>query len=89
MGKRIHHMGLTITKEEDQEWYRTHLTPAEQKAEAMGALEAVGPHSIGGRFVAWCVKEGWLVRQDQQCFATKEDIRALRERFAVAVGDRR
>lgn len=111
MGKRIHHMGMTITKEqhdrfhkdapcltperhdafmkklgvtkeEDEEWHRTHLTLAEQRAKAAG-LKAIDPFAVGGGFLGWCVKQGWLVQRGKQYFATKDGARELRERFGI------
>lgn len=113
MGKKIHHMGMTLTKEEhdrfhqeppslspeqhdalmkrlgvtkeqDEEWHRTHLTLAEQRAAAMG-LRPVNPFAVGGGFLTWCVKQGWIVQRRKQYFATQEGARELGERFAIKV----
>ena len=111
MAKRIHHMGMTlskdahdkfhsgarelstkqhqalmkrmgVTKEEDEEWHRTHMTLAEQRAAGMKQLDA---SVIGASFVEWCVKQGWLVRQGKQYLASKDGVRQLRNRFEIAV----
>ena len=112
MSKRIHHMGMTITKEEherfhneprelnpkqhdalmkklgitkeqDEEWHRTHLTLGEQRA-AMG-LKAIQPIAVGNDFLSWCTKQGWVVQRGKQYFAKKEGVRELRERFGIKV----
>jgi len=111
MGKRVHHMGMTLTKEEhdrfhkkpgelspeqhdglmrrlgitkeqDEEWHRTHLTLAEQRAQARG-LKKINPFSVGGGFMAWCVEQGWLVQRAKQYFATTEGVRELQKRFGI------
>jgi hypothetical protein len=114
MAKRIHHMGMTITKEahdrfhgesptlgpkqhdalmkrmgvtkeQDEEWHRTHLTLAEQRAAATQGMRRINPFAAGGSFLAWCVKQGWLAQQGKQYYATEEGVRELRERFAIEV----
>jgi len=109
MAKRIHHMGMTltkedhgqfhgtapaltpgqhdammkkmgITKEQDEEWHRTHLTLAQQRAKG---LKRVEPSALGAGFLAWCVKQGWLVQQDKEYFASKDGARELRDRFDI------
>ena len=114
MGKRIHHMGMTLTKEqhdrfhrepaaltpkkhdalmsrlgvskeEDEEWHRTHLTLAEQRAEATKGMKGINRLEVGGGFVDWCVERGWLVKRGKQYFATEQGARELRERFAIQV----
>jgi hypothetical protein len=111
MSKRIHHMGMTltrneheefhkgapdlspkqheafmkrmgITKEQDEEWRRTHLTLGEQRAQGLIHVE---PAAIGAGFVEWCVKQGWLVRRGTEYFASKEGDRELGARFDIAV----
>jgi hypothetical protein len=114
MGTRIHHMGMTltkeqhdrfhreatdlvpekhdalmkklgITKEQDEEWHRTHLTLGEMRTLGKKGLKEVNPFAVGGGFLSWCVKEGWLVQRGKQYFATKEGARELRERFGITV----
>jgi len=114
MGKRIHHMGMTLTKEEhdrfhqekrdlapehhdalmkklgitkeqDEEWHRTHLTLEEQRAKGTKGLRGINPFAVGGGFLSWCVMQGWIVQRGKQYFVTKEGIRELRERFNINV----
>jgi hypothetical protein len=73
---------MGITKEQDEEWHRTHSTLAEQRAKG---LKHISPFVVGGGFVAWCVKKGWLVQQDKEYFASKEGARELREKFDIAL----
>jgi hypothetical protein len=110
MAKRIHHMGMIITKKEHEqfhrtapalstkqhdalmkkmgitkeqaeEWHRTHLTLAQQRAKG---LKHVDPAAVGAGFLAWCVKQGWLVQQDQEYYAPKDGVRELRDRFDIS-----
>ena len=111
MAKRIHHMGMIIskakhdefhssaaelsakqhealmkrmgiTKEEDEEWHRTHLTLGEQRAQGLVQVE---PAAIGTGFVEWCVNRGWLVQRGKEYFASKEGVLELSARFDIAV----
>jgi hypothetical protein len=114
MGKRIHHLGMTIskeehdrfhkgsptlspeqhdafmkklgvTREEDAEWHRTHLTLGEQRAAAAAGMKGINPFAVGGAFLAWCVMQGWLVQRGKQYFATESGARELREQFGIEV----
>jgi hypothetical protein len=109
MARRIHHMGMVlskedhdrfhgtaptlspkqhdalmkrmgITREQDEEWHRTHLTLAQQRARGLKHIE---PSTVSAGFLAWCIKQGWLVRQDNEYFASKDGVRELRERFDI------
>jgi hypothetical protein len=47
--------------------------------------KAFNPFALGGGFLAWCVKQGWLVQQGKQYFSTKQGQRELWERFGLKV----
>jgi hypothetical protein len=114
VGKKIHHMGMTLTKEEhdrfhkesatltpeqhdvlmkklgvtkeqDEEWHRTHLTLEEQRTAATVGLKEIHPFALGGGFLTWCVQQGWLVQRGKKYFATKEGARELHQRFGIKV----
>ena len=114
MSKRIHHMGMTltreeharfhnesrtlnpkqhdalmkklgITKEQDEEWHRTHLTLGEQRVQATMGMKEINPLAVGGSFLTWCANQGWLVPRGKQYFVTKEGVSELRERFQIKV----
>ena len=72
---------MCVTKEEDEEWHRTHLTLAQQRAKGM---KRVDPSALGAGFLAWCVRQGWLARQDKEYFASKDGVRELRDRFDIS-----
>jgi hypothetical protein len=71
---------LGITPEQDAEWHRTHKTLRERRTEDK---KSINPFAVGGAFLDWCTKHGWLVRQGRQYFATKEGVRELRQRFEI------
>ncbi len=76
---------LGITREQDEEWHRTHLTLAEERARATAGVKKVNPFALGGGFLAWCVRQGWVVQRGKQHFAREEGLRELRERFGIEV----
>jgi len=71
---------LGITKEQDEEWHRTHPGPEERPIKG---TKSVNPFAVGGGFLGWCVKQGWLVQQGKRYFVTKEGERELHERFDI------
>ena len=73
---------LGVSKEEDEEWHRTHLTLGEQGAQGLMHVE---PQAIGAGFVKWCAKQGWVVQRGSEYFASKEGIRELAAQFEIAV----
>jgi hypothetical protein len=71
---------MGISKEQDAEWHRTHATLAEQRVKG---LKPINPFAVGAGFLAWCVKQGWLVQQQREYFAHQNGARELRERFGI------
>jgi len=47
--------------------------------------KSINPFFVGGAFLDWCVKQGWLVQEGRQYFATEEGARQLQQRFEIAV----
>jgi len=76
---------LGVTREEDEEWHRTHLTLAQQRALEARSLKPLDPLAAGAGFLAWCVKQGWVVQRRKQYFAGEEGVRELRARFGIEV----
>jgi hypothetical protein len=74
---------LGITKEQHDEWHRTHLMPEGQRDRETQALKAINPFAVGGGFLSWCVNQGWLVQRGTQYFATPDGARKLRQRFDI------
>lgn len=71
---------MGITTEQDEEWHRTHLTLAQERA-----LKPIDPYALGGGFLAWCVQHGWLVHKGRRYFASREGLRELRNQFEISL----
>jgi hypothetical protein len=71
---------MGITRKQDEEWHRTHATLAEQRVKG---LKRINPFAVGAGFLAFCVREGWLVQQKREFFVQKGGARELRERFGI------
>ena len=71
---------MGITKEQDEERHRTHLTLAQQRAEGVKQVNAT---ALGAECLTWCVKQGYLQQQGKTYYATKDDISELREGFGI------
>jgi len=71
-------MGVAMAQ--DEEWHRTHATLAEQR---FRGLKRINPFAVGAAFLAWCVRQGWLVQQQREYFALKDGARELRNRFGI------
>lgn len=76
---------LGITKEQDEERRRTHLTLDEQRAQSAKGFKGINCFAVGGGFLAWCVKQGWLIQRGKQHLATKEGVRELRRQLDIRV----
>jgi hypothetical protein len=71
---------MGITREQDEEWHRTHLTLAEQRARG---LKRVDSGAVGAGLVAWCTAQGWLVQHEKAHFVTEVGVRELSARFGI------
>jgi hypothetical protein len=72
---------MTLTKEKHERWHQdTPVTLREQRAPH---AKNIKPFAIGGAFLDWCGKRGWVLRQGRQYPATKEGVRELPERFGI------
>jgi hypothetical protein len=83
---------LGVSKEEEEKWHREHGLPAPDKTEqakaAEPARETVNPFAVGGGFLSYCVKKGWLVQEGSgrsaRYFPTTEGREKLKE-FGIKV----
>ncbi|MEN6427423.1 MAG: hypothetical protein ABFE13_18885 [Phycisphaerales bacterium] len=58
----MQHLG--ISDEEDRKWHQAQQEPAsEEAADAEPLGDRVNPFAIGGGFLAYCVRRGWLIQQ--------------------------
>jgi hypothetical protein len=73
--KLMRHLG--IRKQEDEKWHKA------QSAAANGAADPVNPFAIGGGFLNYCVRQGWLIQQGRgkamKYYVTQEGREALAE----------
>ena len=76
---------LGVTKEEDEEWHRNHLTLAQQRALQPESVTPLNPASVGAAFLSWCVKQGWVAQRGRQYLVTPAGARELRDRFEIEV----
>jgi hypothetical protein len=74
---------LGITKQQDEEWHRTHLTLSELRAQALAGTKHINPQALAAGFLAWCVQQGWLRQKGKQYLATQEGETELRQRFGI------
>lgn len=55
---------LRISEEENRKWHQAQQSPAE---ETTGDLppggDPINPFAIGGAFLQYCVRQGWLIQQ--------------------------
>ena len=54
---------MGISKQEDEAWHKAHDAAGPKKQKTDAGLKPVNPFAIGGGFLAYCVKQGWLVQQ--------------------------
>ena len=50
---------LGISEEEEKEWHRTHGMSQEDQGKS--GQKPINPFAIGGGFLDYCVKQGWLI----------------------------
>ncbi len=56
------HMG--ISEEEDRRWHEAQQGPTTaEAADPAQAGDPVNPFAIGGGFLEYCVRQGWLIQQ--------------------------
>lgn len=71
---------MGITREQDEEWHRTHQTVDEQRIKGM---KKINPFAVGGGFLRWCIGQDWLIQRGKEYYVTKDGERQLRERFGI------
>ena len=77
---------MGISEEEDKKWHEIHDKP--NKAKKNLELKSVNPFAIGGGFLDYCIKQGWLIREKKgrhaKYFVTKEGEKKL-GKFGIKV----
>lgn len=68
-----------ISKEEQRKWHQQRKNAAEQRGES--DTRPLNPFMIGGGFLAYCVKQGWLIQEGKgnktKYFATNKGRQEL------------
>ena len=60
--KLMEHLG--VSPEEDRKWHKAQEARKDEPAtEPVPEGESVNPFAIGGGFLEYCVRQGWLTRQ--------------------------
>lgn len=77
---------MGISEEEDKEWHKTHKI-SQVIAREQGE-RPVNPFAIGGGFLAYCVKQGWLIqegkRRSAKYYITKQGEEELKK-FGIKI----
>jgi hypothetical protein len=77
---------MGITKEQHEEWHKEHGAHPESQIES--ARRSLNPFAIGGGFLDYCVKQGWLIREGKgrsaRYYSTEKGKEEL-ERFGIRV----
>jgi hypothetical protein len=59
--KLMEHLG--VSEEKDHKWHKTQGVPPVETVEPPPGDDPVNPFAIGGGFLEYCVRQGWLTRQ--------------------------
>ncbi len=51
---------MGISKEQDEEWHEAHGMPEQPKRLSQ---KPINPYAVGGGFLEYCVKQGWMIRE--------------------------
>jgi len=77
---------MDITEEEDEKWHRGHDLP--QEAQNESRLDQINPFAVGGGFLAYCVKQGWLIQEGKdrnaRYYVTRKGREELRK-FSIEI----
>jgi hypothetical protein len=75
---------MGITKEQHEEWHKKHGVPLE--AASKTGQKPINPYAIGGGFLSYCVRQGWLTQEGKgrnaRYYATKKGEEEL-EKFGI------
>ena len=72
---------MGISEEDDKKWHEAHNEP--KRTESTLGLKSVNPFAIGGGFLDYCIKQGWLILEKKgrqvKYYITKEGEKGLRK----------
>jgi len=77
---------IGISEEEDREWHEKRGVP--QKTTMEPGKKPINPFAIGGGFLEYCAKQGWIIKQcrgkNTNYYATKEGEEKLKK-FGIKI----
>ena len=72
---------MGISEEEDKKWHERHSEPDQTEGDV--DRKSVNPFAIGGGFLDYCIKQGWLILEKKgrqgKYYITKEGEKGLRK----------
>jgi predicted transcriptional regulator len=79
-------MGIN-DEEEDKEWHRMHEGSSQNTNTS--EKKAVNPFAVGGGFLDYCVRQGWLIKQGEgrhaQYFVTKTGEEQMNKQYNIKI----
>jgi len=77
---------MGISEEEDKKWHEAHDELDQTKSHV--GLKSVNPFAVGGGFLDYCIKQGWLIREKKgrhaKYYVTKEGEKELKK-FSIEI----
>jgi len=77
---------MCISEEEDRKWHEQHDKTKSSRKKAGG--KTVNPFAIGGGFLDYCIKNGWLIQEGKskgaKYYVTKQGEKELKK-FGIKV----
>ena len=65
---------MGVGEEEDKKWHEAHNAPHQTESDL--GRKSVNPFAIGGGFLDYCIKQGWLIQEGKgrraKYYATEE-----------------
>lgn len=76
---------MGVSEKEDKKWHKTHGMPGISN---QPGRKPVNPFAIGGGFLDYCIKQGWVIREGKRknatYFVTKEGEEKLKK-FGIEI----
>ncbi len=86
MGRKIGHMGMTMTGQEHERWHKKDRVAPKDPGKP--GHKQINCYAIGGGFLGYCVKKGWLIQEGKgrnaKYYVTKDGEKELKK-FGIDV----
>jgi hypothetical protein len=77
---------MGVSEEEDRKWHEKHDTPKDDQTKA--GSKTVNPFAIGGGFLDYCIRQGWLIQEGKsggaEYYVTNEGEKELKK-FGIRI----